>query len=122
MATAAKSKKKDDKPQARKFDQIMHKTWPKAKAEMEKGISEAKKVIVQGEKHLGALTDKSLKRLRLVVLNHRREKKYHDLGKRVAGLLRTELETDEQVTEQLNEINKIDKEMKGIEKELLSQK
>ena len=120
MTTATKPKKKDEKIKIRKFDEIVHKTWPKAKEEMEKGIKEAKKIIVQGEKHLGKLTDKSLKRLRIVVLNHRKEKRYHKLGKLAASLPRTELVTHNDITAQLNEIKKIDEEISGIKKQSTS--
>jgi len=116
MTTATKPKKKSEKIKSGKLAAMIQKNWPKAKGEMEKGIREAKKLIVQGEKNLGDLTDKSLKRLRIMVLNHRKQKHYLGLGKLVASLQRTDLETNERVTQQISELKEIDKEIQSLQK------
>lgn len=118
MTTEAKSKKKNGGIKPAKFDEFIQNNWPKAKQEMEKGIHEAKKLIVRGEKHLGEMTDKGLKHLRITVLNHRQEKHYRELGRLAASLERTDLASNEGVTQQINDIKAIDQEIQSLQKAL----
>ncbi len=100
------------------LDEFMHKTWPKVKEELEAGIKKTRELIAQGEKEVVKLTDKSSKQLKVLTLNHKKDRHYHELGKLVSALPREELGHSESVTVQLNEIESLDKEIAAIQAQL----
>ena len=100
------------------LDEFVHKTWPKVKEDLEAGIKKARELIVQGEKEVVKLSDKGSKQFKIMTLTHKKDRHYHELGKLVSALPRQELLRSESVTQQLNEIEGIDREITAIQAQL----
>ena len=51
-----------------RFNEFKNKVWPQTKKELEKGMESTKKMIIEGEKHIKALSQKSIKNATAPVL------------------------------------------------------
>ncbi len=115
---AVRKKKTVKKTTPEGMKRFIEKTWPKARVELEKGIIEAKKVISEGERQLNRLTDQGLKRMRILVLQQRKDKAFRSLGRQAASLDPEAWAGDERIAKILQDIRDFDEEIARIKKEL----
>ena len=105
----------DEKTATQKLTEAVQKNWPTVKAEMEKRIEEAKKLIAQGEEHLSKLTDVSVRKARQLNLSHKRDKQLHELGREVAHLGKDAIPGNQDVTKLIEEIIKLENDIAALD-------
>ena len=66
------------------IQKVINEVWPKARKELEKIAKETKVLINKGEKEMVKITDKSVRGIKSVELQLKKEKLYYDLGKLIA--------------------------------------
>ncbi len=89
--------------------EVVERLWPKAKKELDKGVKNAKKMLIQSEKYLKVLSEKSAIQTKKISLSLKREKAYYDLGKAIASTATTKWKTNRKVISLIKEIRKLDK-------------
>lgn len=97
-----------------KFKEVVDKSWPKAKKELEKAAKKAKEMLAEGEKHIKKISDRSIKETKKLSLNIRKEKLYYDLGKLVAKTSKDKWGSSKNISDLLDEIKNLVKEVKKI--------
>ncbi|MCF7869736.1 MAG: hypothetical protein K9L69_02930 [Candidatus Omnitrophica bacterium] len=93
------------------FQEIKTKHWPHARKELEKGIDNAKKMLSTGEKQIRQLSERGAERTRKIALQVKKERLIYDLGKTIAKTTKNKWGTTKK-------IDKLRKEIKGLEKEI----
>ncbi|MCF7872855.1 MAG: hypothetical protein K9L80_01440 [Candidatus Omnitrophica bacterium] len=93
------------------FQEIKTKHWPHARKELEKGIDNAKKMLSTGEKQIRQLSERGAERTRKIALQVKKERLIYDLGKTIAKTAKNKWNTTKK-------IDKLRKEIKGLEKEI----
>ncbi len=96
------------------FKEVAEKIWPMTKQELEKGIDNAKKMMVKGEKYLKSVSEKSINQTKKLSLSLRKEKLYYDLGKTVASMAATKFKSSKKISSLRKQIKDLDKEIKKI--------
>ncbi|MCF7894959.1 MAG: hypothetical protein K9L69_02335 [Candidatus Omnitrophica bacterium] len=93
------------------FQEIKTKHWPYARKELEKGIDNAKKMLSAGEKQIRQLSERGAERTRKIALQVKKERLIYDLGKTIAKTAKNKWGATKR-------IDKLRKEIKGLEKEI----
>ena len=75
------------------FKEIVEKVWPKTKAELEKGIKSAQKILSQGKKYL------------------EKEKLYYNLGKLVAQTEKSQWAENKKIQEVISHIHSLERQI-----------
>ena len=96
------------------FKEVFDKVWPKAKKELDKGVKNARKMLVKSEKYLKELSEKGAAQTKKLSLSLKREKAYYDLGKAVSALPTTKWKTDRKVSLLIKEVRDLDRNISKI--------
>mgnify|MGYP000238677254 CR=1 FL=1 len=97
-----------------KLKETIDKVWPGTKKELEKVITNTKKMLNKGEEYLKVVSQKSLNNTRKVSLNFKKEKLYYTLGKNVAKIPKNKWSSDKKINELVKNIKALEKEIKKI--------
>jgi len=100
--------------QADKFKKAINKYWPKTKKELEKAAQKSKVLLKQGEKYVRDVSVKGMKETKKISLNLKKERLYHRVGKSIANTAPSKWNATKSITDVVDEIKKIDKDIKSI--------
>jgi len=89
--------------------EVVDRLWPKAKKELDKGVENAKKVLVQSEKYLKEISEKGVAQTKKISLSLKREKAYYDLGKVIASTAAANWKTNRKITSLIKKIKRSNK-------------
>ena len=112
----------DKKELKKKFDhavdhakkEVYEKIWPNTKKELEKVAENTKQLIIKGEEYLKCVSEKGIQNTKKMALSLRKEKVYYNLGKIAANTPKSQWSKNQKITNFLQEVKKIDKEIKSL--------
>ncbi|MCF7870826.1 MAG: hypothetical protein K9L95_03095 [Candidatus Omnitrophica bacterium] len=96
------------------LEEIKTKHWPNARKELEKGIDNAKKLLVTGEKQIRQFSEKSAERTRKISLQVKKERLIYELGKTIAHTAKNKWSTTKKIEELRKEVKSLEREIKKI--------
>jgi len=98
-----------------RLQEMIDKVWPRTKKELERGMVQTKKLIVEGEKQFKVISQKSIKNTKKLSLTLQREQLYYALGKSAAGTPRTKWGSAKKINSLIHNIKKLDQQIKQIQ-------
>lgn len=98
-------KKKDVK-------ELINKIWPNMKKELEKRITDSKKILEKGEEYVKEASKGGIEQVKKATLRIKREKLYYELGKLVSGTAKNKWATHKKIQELVREIRAINRKVK----------
>ncbi|MBD3245550.1 MAG: hypothetical protein GF333_00880 [Candidatus Omnitrophica bacterium] len=100
----------------KKWKEVVEKVWPKTKKDLEKAREQTQKMIAQGEKQLQSMTERGIEKTQQLSESLKREKAYYTLGKTVAHLPKSRWGQTKKVTDLVDDIKKMTKEIEKKKK------
>ncbi len=96
------------------FQEIKEKHWPKAKKELERGIGNAKKMLLAGEKHARQLSERGANKTRKITLQVKKERFIYELGKVVSTTPKNKWRTTKKIDDLRKKVKDVEREIKKI--------
>ncbi len=90
------------------------KMWPKAKKELDKGVKNARKILIKSEKYLKELSEKGAAQTKKLSLSLKREKAYYDLGKAISAVPTTKWKASRKISLLIKGIKDLDRDINKI--------
>lgn len=94
----------------------IEKVWAKTRKDFDKIIANTQKAIEKGEEYAKQISQKSSIQIKKISLNLKKEKLYYNLGKTISSLPPSRWQENKKVKSLLEEIKKINKELKASSK------